>query len=248
MGRLLRSSAAVIAISSVGLVFTAASPAGATTTHLQVAHHGAIPLGHANSTNANFAGYQTTQTSVTSATDTFKVPTLTGCTATSTDAVGFGVNLANTAGTSFDGGNIFAFCNGTVGAYEIDFYINNNEGDVPLTINPGDKISITITVGATTTTVLVSDTTSGTSVSATDKGKSMQVAQVGAIKLIDSSTGNPLGIPNFGTATHKSKVNGVKLANLTTTAFDMVDTVPQTQITTGAFTPTFTFVNTWVHE
>jgi hypothetical protein len=244
MGRLFRTAAAVIAVSSVALVFTAASPAGAATTNIRVAHHGAIRLRPGNSTNANFAGYQTTQTSVTSAADKFKVPTLTGC--ANSDAVGFGVDLNNTAGTSFDGGNIFAICNGTAPQtplYLADLTINNNEGQLPITIKAGDKVSISVTVGATITTVTVKDSTQGSAVVETDKGVSMQVADIGAIKLSNGTSA--LGIPTFGTVKHTSTVNAKALSTLKTTAFNRVNGTT-TQITTGPLTTTF--ATTFAHE
>jgi hypothetical protein len=255
MNRLLRTSVAAIAATSLGLVLATGAPAGATAARIVPRGVPARPhAGHSpnNSSSTGFAGYQVTGlTAATSVSSSFRVPALTGCTAGVNQGIASGVQIFNS--TDFSAAAIFEFCGGATGttpSYLADVIINGTEADYAITINPGDRVAVSITESTTSTTVKVTDSTSHKSATATvSVGDTMTGAASGDTALNFGAT--QAGVPTFTRiAFSLNKLNGAALTTFSPTAVDMatVGPPPVLQIQTGTLSAASAFTTTFKHN
>ena len=160
-----------------------------------------------------FAGYTSEATGITTVAATLTVPHVTTCTA-SEDA-GMGPVVIVDGPKYFVGAGAEASCDFGSITYQIAVNYNGSEKKF-LTVRPKDKITVSITLGRTTTTVAITDVTSKQSTSRVVPAGKVQVASLGDDTLENLSTHKALPIPSFTNHQFTAvKVNGKPLAKAT---------------------------------
>ena len=162
----------------------------------------------------------------------FTVPTITGCTSTDS-GVAFATLIFTK--TSVTGAGVFAECSGGSAVYAAVLVVNGTSTVASFTPVPGDVIKVKSAETATTSSVKLTDVTQAMTAKSTGTGGKKLVVLDGIDALIDSSTGDQLPVPNFGTATYSGgKINGVTVAASGATAYDMETSASVLQIKTSA--------------
>jgi hypothetical protein len=241
--RIFRTTAALAAVGMVGLVFSAASPAGASTAAPTALPSLAAP--GANAQSVGQAGYEiTTAPASSSASASFTVPTVTGCTSKLT-GIGAGSLIFTGSGStaSASGVLVFIVCQSGSPLYQAQGIVNGTATAFSVAVAPGDAVSTSVSVTATKTKVTFKDTTKAFSKSLSGAGAVPAVVLDGIDSLVNSSTGVKLPIPKFGTINYSAaKEDGKTPKAAAATAVDMTTTAHKLQILTGALS---TAGNAW---
>ena len=162
----------------------------------------------------------------------FTVPTIKGC--TSTDS---GVAFASLIFTkkSVTGAGVFAECSSGSPVYAAVLVVNGTSTVASFTPAPGDVIKVKTAETATTSTVKLTDVTQAMTAKDSGTGGKKLVVLDGIDALVDSSTGDQLPVPKFGTATYSGgEIDGATVAASGATAYDMETSGGVLQIQTGA--------------
>ena len=179
-----------------------------------------------------------------SANTTFKVPAVTGCSTATNDFVVIGVGLP-IGTTSIFATGVAVGCQNGAPFYAGETDINGTITPVPVTITPGDKIVLKLSVTGTVTKGSFADVTKGFKMPITGKGGQTSGSCIG----IDGSEGGTADppVPNFGKVVFTaSTINGTTIPGSGATQVNMATTGGILQISTGAvnakgtgFTSTF---------
>lgn len=171
-----------------------------------------------------------------SANSTFTVPAVTGCGSTN-DFVVIGVGVPSA--TSIVATGVAAGCQGGLPFYTAETDINGVITTVPVTVAPGDKIVLKLTVSGTATSGSFQDVTKGFKQPFKGKGSKSTGSCVG----IDGSengtaTGDP-PVPNFGkVAFSASTINGQTITGSGAVRVNMGTSTGVVQISTGVVNAT----------
>jgi peptidase A4-like protein len=155
-----------------------------------------------------FAGYEAREP-VTSVSASFTVPKLT-CPNSGILGIAPGVSL--TGGTTTEA-DVAVLCQNGAPHDVARMFLNNSPPySLPIAINPGDTMAVSVTETPTADMATITDLTQQTSVTKrASSGASNVVARIGDGSVLDN-TGLLLGVPPFGTVTFSAaKVNGSAL-------------------------------------
>jgi hypothetical protein len=193
--KILRTSAVLAAAGMVGLVFSAAAPAGASTARPAALASLANPL--ANSQSVGQAGYEIRPAPASSsASASFKVPTVTGCTSTFTAvAPGSFIFTGTASAPSISGATVLVACNAGAPLYQATAIVNRTATPLTVTVAAGDVITTSVTVTKTKVTVVFADTTKHFTKTVTGTGAVPAVVLDGIDTLVQGTT--PLPVPKF---------------------------------------------------
>lgn len=234
--RILRTSAALTAAALVGLVFSAASPAGASTTSAT-----RLSFAAANATSTGQAGYEvTTAPAKSSASATFTVPAAKGCTSTASGiAAGSLIFTGSGSTASISGVGVFIECNGGAPAYAAVAVVNGTGTQLAVTISPGDVVTTSSSVTATKVKVSFKDTTKNFAKTLSGAGAVSAVVLDGIDSLVQGTTQLP--VPNFKKISYSAGLEDGKTPKAAgAIAVDMATaaTPPVLQIKTGPLSAT----------
>jgi len=188
------------------LTATAAVPASARILPPQGTSQVLSPQG-TGETDFFFAGYEARE-SVTSASASFTIPKLT-CPNSGMLGIAPGVSLTGATTTEAD---VAVLCqNGALHDVARMFLNNSPPYDLPIAINPGDTMAVSVSETPAADTATITDLTQQTSVTKRASGASNVLARIGDGSVLDN-TGLLLGVPPFGAITFSAaKVNGSAL-------------------------------------
>jgi hypothetical protein len=213
-------------------------------------HTGSPAVGQitaAPTSNRDFAGYEPTVTagSATSSAASFTVPTLACTTANRGIAADAGVAANNYKTFSIAG--VFIGCANGKAVYYPSLVANGAEADYTSThFAAGDIINLSASVTTSGTTVQVTDVTKNVTVATTitGAGASPNAAWIGDDSW-SSSSGNRLGVPNFGKLTFTNcLIDGMALGGWHPPAYQRVNSRGTVEIATGGPWPGGTAFNT----
>jgi hypothetical protein len=239
--RLAAAGLAGAALSLAGFVLPMTAASAAPTSALS-------PARFANSTTTGQAGYFVLKPpKSSSATDTFKVPTVTGCTSTA-KAIAPGAYIFTA--TTVTGAEVVVGCSSGAPVYFGELTVNGAGTATVFTPKPGDTIVATVSVSATASKATLKDVTQAKSktISAAVGGVPADVL-VGMDSLVNSSNVQ-YHVPKFSTVTFTAaKEDGKtpKLANAV--AYNMQTSGGVLQILTSALKTTAlnSFTETFKH-
>jgi hypothetical protein len=203
--------------------------------------------GAANMKSPLFAGYAAAPAAsgATTASDTFKVPTVSGCTAT-TSAASSGAAISSTLKKLWGAGVVLG-CKGGKAGYEGTGTIASVTTNL-LAVSPGDTITVTASLTASKGSITFADTTKKFSKTLSGAGGTAMYALdgMGAVPTKVGSTTN-LPIPNFGKVTFTgAKLNG-KTPATGGVGVDMVVGTTVKIVTSALGTGGNTWTETWKH-
>jgi len=179
------------------LTFTAAIPAGARV----------LPPQGTSQNDFFFAGYEARKP-VTKVSVSFTVPKLT-CPNSGMLGIAPGVSL--TGGTTTEA-DVAVLCQNGAPHDVARMFLNNSPPySLPMAINPGDTMAISVAETPTADMATITDLTQQISVTKRSSGASNALARIGDGSVLDN-TGLLLRVPSFGTVTFSAaKVNGSAL-------------------------------------
>jgi len=200
-----------------------------------------------NLTSPGQAGYLLSPAPATAtAKDKFKVPTVTGCTATLT-AVAFGNLIFASSGAAETGGLVVVGCSGGSPFYEDLTLVNGAQTSTPIAVAPGNVIKVKAKESATAASAKLTDVTTGMSDSGSAAtGATNGVVLDGVETLVSGSSA--LGIPNFGTVKFTGgSIDGATVGASGAAAYNLNATGSQVQIKTSALTGGTAWTEKWIH-
>jgi hypothetical protein len=191
-----------------------------------------------NGTSTSAAGYViTTPPASASAVVKIVVPTITGCTGSSTSGVTSGIALGVfdfTSAPSISGAFEEAVCYDGAPAYAGVLVVNGTATQTSFTPGPGDKIKVKVSESASATSVKLTDvTTSQTAHTSGAGGTNADVLD--GIDALESTSGSQLPNPDFGTMTYSGgKIDGVTVSAAGATGINEQTSGGTLQILTSA--------------
>lgn len=136
---------------------------------------------------------------------TFKVPAVTGCTKADRQ-VGFGPGVEDSSGAGADPFLVVG-CKSGSAVYSANFYMFGTASPASVTVHPGNSVSLSASISATSTSITFDDTTTGKS--QTENGAADTAAYGFAGSFAVNKGAKLLGVPHFATVTFKNVlVNG----------------------------------------
>jgi hypothetical protein len=192
-----------------------------------------------------FAGYLTSPTTITSASATITLPSL-SC-ARKTQALAAGAIVYSSTGSHFSSADVYIGCSSRKEILAALTDVNNHFKVPTVTMNPGDIVSLSATCGPSGISVTVDDETSmSTATNSSSAPETCTQAEIGddaAAKDIDAGTGI-VPLPDFGSLTFtNAMVNGAALGSVPSSATTYSEG-KKNMITTGPLTGGTAFTTT----
>lgn len=147
------------------------------------------------------------------------------------------------------GALVFAGCDGGAPFYEAVTVLNGTQTATSFTPAPGDVISAKTKESASSAKVTLKDVTQAmTATASATAGATNSAILDGVDSLVDSSTGDQLAVPDFGTVHYTGgKIDGTTVGASGATAYNMNATGSQVQIKTSALTGGNAWTEKFVH-
>jgi hypothetical protein len=173
--------------------------------------------------DSGYSIYSSTIPPATASTD-ITVPTVTGCTK-SDRQIAFGPLVEDSSG---DGADSFieVGCKGGKATYAVGALVFSTFTIFSTTVSPGDSISLSAAMNATSTSATVDDTTTGFNQTISGAGHTAAYGYVGSFAAFKGGT-KPLHVPDFGTVSFTSaEVDGAGIGtyNSSTGLYEFIRT------------------------
>ncbi len=144
---------------------------------------------------------------------TFKVPAVTDCTK-SDRQVGFGPGVEDNSGAGADPFLVVG-CKGGTAVYSANFYMFGTITTASITVHPGNSLSLSASMNASSTSITFDDTTTESSQTESGAGDTAAYGFIGSFP-VHNSADKLLGVPHFATVTFKhALVNGSGIGTYT---------------------------------